>query len=398
MPLIERYILRRITHAFLLTLGALVGTLWVTQLLRELDVVTAKGQAIWVFLLMTVLALPALVQLVAPIAFLVGTIVVLNALNSDSELPVISSAGASRRTVNRPVLLLGVVVMIVVAVSHHILAPASLSALRGLISRMRADVIATLVKDGGFRSVEDGLTMHIREKAPDGTFHDIFVSDDRDPDQSLQYAAAEGMLLERAGGSFLVLQSGDLIRANRPREENNVVKFQTYALDLSELGAPSAAAFYKAKERSTFYLLEPEPEDPFAEQFPERVAAEIHERTTAPLYALAFAFIALAFLGRPRTNRQDRSFATAAVVLLCALLQAAGFAAVAAAGGTRAAIPVMYLIPLAGIAFGAYATIRDVRLRMPRLVEAAWDVIARAVERILGRISPDPGMARGDRS
>ena len=73
------------------------ATLWVTQVLRELDVVTAKGQAIWVFLLMTVLALPALVQIVAPIAFLVATIVTLNSLTTDSELPVISAAGASRQ-------------------------------------------------------------------------------------------------------------------------------------------------------------------------------------------------------------------------------------------------------------------------------------------------------------
>src|SRR5687768_11368070 len=112
MPLIERYILRRATRAFLLTLGALVGTLWVTQVLRELDVVTAKGQAIWVFLMMTVLALPALAQVVAPLAFLVGTIITLNSLNTDNELPVISAAGGSRRTVNRPILLLGVAVML----------------------------------------------------------------------------------------------------------------------------------------------------------------------------------------------------------------------------------------------------------------------------------------------
>ena len=153
MPLIERYILRRVTHAFLLTLGALVGTLWVTQLLRELDVVTAKGQAIWVFLLMTVLALPGLVQLVAPIAFLVGTIVVLNALNSDSELPVISSAGSSRRTVNRPFLLLGVVVMIIVAVSHHILAPASLSASMPISKRRWAVRRSTASSSGVRRSI-----------------------------------------------------------------------------------------------------------------------------------------------------------------------------------------------------------------------------------------------------
>ena len=87
--------------------------------------------------------------------------------------------------------MLGVLVMLAVAVSHHVLAPASLPALRGLLTRVRADVIATLVQDGGFRAVDDGLTMHIREKAPDGSFRDIFVNDDRDPNESLQYSAAQ---------------------------------------------------------------------------------------------------------------------------------------------------------------------------------------------------------------
>ena len=227
MPLIERYVFRRTAQVFLLTLGALVGTLWVTQALRELDVVTAQGQAIWIFLLMTLLALPALAQAIAPVAFLVGVVVTLNGLTSDSELPVISAAGASRKAVNRPILVLGAIVMIAVALSYHVLAPASLSALRALLSRVRADVIATLVQDGGFRTVADGLTMHIREKTPDGGFSDIFVSDDRNPNESLQYSAARGMLLERAGGSFLVLQDGDLIREDRVEDERNVVAFDT---------------------------------------------------------------------------------------------------------------------------------------------------------------------------
>ena len=62
---------------------------------------------------------------------------------------------------------------------------------------------------------------------------------------------------QRGGDSFLVLQDGDLIRQNRLTNENNVVDFETYALDLSQLGAPNAASLYRAKERSTLYLLEP---------------------------------------------------------------------------------------------------------------------------------------------
>lgn len=394
MPLIERYILRRTTHAFLLTLGALVGTLWVTQVLRDLDVVTTKGQAIWVFLLMTLLALPALVQIVAPIAFLIGAIVTLHSLASDSELPVISGSGASRRAIHRPILVLALVVAALVGLSHHVLAPASLSTLSALLTRVRADVISTLVKDGGFRSVDDGLTMHIRDKLPDGSFRDIFVNDDRDPKASHQYSASRGMLLDHAGGSFLVLQRGDLIRDDRLNQEKNVVAFDTYALDLSQIGAPGAAALFKAKERSTLYLLEPESGDEYAQKYPERVRAEIHTRITAPLYTPAFALVCLVFLGRPRSSRQERGFAVAAAVLACVALRVAGFLATAAAGASAAAIPFLYAIPLGAIAFGVYASLRDSRLRTPGSVERAWDALVRTGQRAAQRIWPGLRTAR----
>lgn len=385
MPLIERYILGRATRAFLLTLGGLVGTLWVTQVLRDLDVVTTKGQAIWIFLVMTILALPALVQIVAPIAFLIGTVVTLNSLNGDSELPVIASAGGSRKSVYRPILTLAVVVTLVVALSHHVLSPTSLTALRALLTRVRADVIATLVKDGGFRSVDDGLTMHIREKMPDGSFQDIFVSDDRNPDLSHQYSASRGVLLEHAGGSFLVLQQGDLIRDDRLNDERNVVAFDTYALDLSELGAPNAAALFKAKERSTLYLLDPKPDDEYAQRYPERIDAELHGRITAPLYTLAFALICLAFLGRPQTSRQERRYAITAAVLLCVALRVCGFAASSVANGSTAAIAGLYLIPAAGIGFGAYACLRTARPSLPPAAEKVLDSLGRGLRRLVPR-------------
>jgi lipopolysaccharide export system permease protein len=206
------------------------------------------------------------------------------------------------------------------------------------------------------------------------------------------------MLLERAGGSFLVLRDGDLIREDRVENENNVVAFETYALDLSNLGAPNAAAVYKAKERSSLYLIAPETDDSFAEEYPLRMRAELHDRITAPLYAIAFACIALAFLGRPRTNRQDRSFAIATVVLLCLAVRAAGFAAAAAAGTlSAAAIPLMYAIPLGAILFGWYVTKREVRMRIPRAVEAALDAIGGATQALVQRFVPASERAGGDR-
>jgi lipopolysaccharide export system permease protein len=373
MPLIERYVLRRATYVFFLALSAITGTLWVTQVLARLDVVTVKGQALWTFILMTVMSLPALIQVVAPVAFLAAAILTLNGLTNDSELPVIAAAGASRTAVNRPILVLGLFVTLAVAFSYHVVAPASLAVLRELITHVRADVIAALVQDGGFRTVDQGFTMHIREKAPDGSFRDIFISDDRDPNETLQYSASHGLLLEQGGNSYLVLQSGDLVRQDRTTGETNVVAFETYALDLSQMGNRNASAIYQARERSTLYLLEPAPDDASLAPEANRIVFELHNRIAAPLYTLVFALAALAFLGRPRTNRQDRRFAIATCVLLCVLLRTAGFAAAAVADNSLRAVPFLYAVPLSGIAFGVIAILLDARLATPRAFEWAWD-------------------------
>ena len=386
MPLMERYILKRLAIAFAMTLGALVSVLWMTQILRELDVVTAKGQTIWVFFLLTILAMPTIIQIIAPIAFLIATIFTLNALNADSELPVMSAAGASRAVVGRPVIVFAIIVLVAAAFFHHVVTPASRSALRDLLSRVRADIIATVVKDGGFRRVEKGLTIHIREKAPDGSFRGIFVSDERSKTESLQYLAETGLLVDRGSSAYLIMQKGDLIRETKPSGGTNIVRFETYAFDLSQFTAGDIKANYSPVDRSSVYLLRPDADDPVYQQRPGQFAAEFHDRMTAPLYVLVFALIILAFASRPRTNRQDRGFAMVMIAATCMALRGAGFGILATTGASRAALPFLYLIPLAGIAFGLAAFAGNVRLRIPYFVERILDRIVTAPERMLARL------------
>ncbi len=385
MPLLERYILKRVAVAFAMTLGALVGVVWVTQILRELDVVTANGQTFWVFFLLTVLVMPTIVQVIAPIAFLIAAIFTLNALNADSELPVMSAAGASRTIVGRPVIVFAIIILVGSAFMHHVVTPASRTALRDLISRVHADIIATVVKDGGFRRVEKGLTIHIREKAPDGSFRGIFVSDERNKAESLQYLAETGVLVDRGSSAFLVMQKGNLIRETRPTGGTNIIRFETYAFDLSQFTAGDIKANYKPGDRSSVYLLRPAADDPLYQNRPDQFAAELHNRMTAPLYVLAFALIILAFASRPRTNRQDRGFAMVMIAATCMILRGTGFGVLAAAGADRAAVPFLYFVPLAGIAFGVAAYVGNVRLRIPYVMERALDRFATALDRVLAR-------------
>jgi lipopolysaccharide export system permease protein len=394
MPLLERYVLRRLVHAFALALGVLVATLWVTQILRELDVVTAKGQTIWLFLFMTGLAIPSIIENIAPVAFLIATLVVVNLPNSDSERAVMACAGASRRVVARPVLAFAALLLAALAFIQHVAAPASMWSLRQLITQVRADLIAAMVRDGDFRSVQRGLTVHVRERAADGSFRGIFVSDERNPDEALQYAAENGLLLDTGGKAFLVMRDGELIRESRESDAISVVQFETYAFDLSQFRSVQGEMYYKPRERSTPYLMSPDEDDEFANVFPNRLLAELHDRFTAPLYVVAFALVILAWMGRPRTSRQDRSYAIAAAALICVIMRGGGFAAVAAVNSSARAWPLLYAIPLAGIVVAGAVFASGARLGVPAwlawIVDFTAERTGRLAELASRRLSPVP--------
>ena len=109
MTLIEAYIFKRMFNAFILILVTLSTTVWMTQALRAFDLVTGQGQSIGTFFRITVLLLPGLTTIVSPIAVLIAVIYVFNSLNLDSELVVINASGASQKTLLKPVLVMGVI-------------------------------------------------------------------------------------------------------------------------------------------------------------------------------------------------------------------------------------------------------------------------------------------------
>ena len=94
MPgILFRYIFRQAAGSVAMIMASLTGVVWIALALKQLNLVTSQGQDTWMFIQMTLLALPNLMALIAPIALLVATIHVLNRLNGDSELIVGTDAG-----------------------------------------------------------------------------------------------------------------------------------------------------------------------------------------------------------------------------------------------------------------------------------------------------------------
>jgi lipopolysaccharide export system permease protein len=326
MSRLERYLFRLAGVAFLTSLATLTAIVWITGALKEIDLLTSKGQTILVFFTLTGLGIPFLLASIAPIALFGSVLYCLNRLNGDSELIVLSAAGVSPAILLRPFVVLSAMVFLGLAALHTTIIPLSFNAVDELSKRIHADFISNFAKPGAFNQLEAGVVFHYRERAPDGSLRGVFVQDRRDPAQISTFISEVGELVERNDDVFLVLRKGS---AQRPREsgDSSLVAFDDYAIDLSQFvqrGLDTSKP--RPRNRDTLALLKFDADDPAEKPLAPQARAELYDRLTSPLYAFVAGLIGFAALGEARTTRQGRSLAILGAIGVFAAVRIFGFA------------------------------------------------------------------------
>ena len=91
------------------------------------------------------------------------------------------------------------------------LMPASFQELRDLVTQIRADFVANIVKEGQFTTLDNGITFHYRERSGDALLG-IFMQDRREPGKTIVYLAERGQTVETDGQAYLVLEKGSVHR------------------------------------------------------------------------------------------------------------------------------------------------------------------------------------------
>nr|WP_321444347.1 LPS export ABC transporter permease LptF [uncultured Cohaesibacter sp.] len=404
MKLIERYIFFRAATAFLMSAAVLTAIIWLSQALRDMDLVTAKGQTLLIFFSMTSLVLPNLVMVIAPFAVMIAVAYTLNSLNADSELVVINATGASPWVVLKPILVLGLIATLLGGSLSLYAAPHALGTLRGYISQVRADLVARIVKEGIFTQIDDGMTFHIQKREPNGIMRGLFLSDERDPSRHIVYSSEFAQIIETDTGTFLKMDRGTIQQQNHTIDENgnridenddfgsvNIIEFDSYAIDLTKFTGAGASAnrYFKPRERSTAFLLNPDLNDPFYLQFVDRARAELHDRFANPLYNLVFATVITAFLAQVRTTRERRGSAIAIAVTIATGLRMIGFASMSLAVQTPWAVPAMYLVPIISIMLSLWVIITGRRIilfdNLIRSIELFNERISRRLKSVAGK-------------
>jgi lipopolysaccharide export system permease protein len=327
LNLLERYIFKTAASAFALCLGALTGVIWISSAIREMDLVSGKGQTILVFLQVTLLTLPALIMIIAPIALFAAVLYTLNKLNTDSELIVMNAAGMAPVKVAKPLGLLTIFVAILVGYITIFAMPNSFRSLRDMLTKIRADVVTKFLQEGRFTTIDKGITFHYREKTPGGAMLGVLIHDGRDPTKPATYLAERGQIVESNGSAYIVLEQGSIHRQQSQARDNSIVAYDRYAIDLDQFGADGEKVVYKPRERSTYDLIHVDRNELYAQLQAGRFRAELHERFANPLYPLACMMIGFAALGGAKTTRQGRGSAIAAAVIAMIALRIAGFGA-----------------------------------------------------------------------
>jgi lipopolysaccharide export system permease protein len=336
--------------AFLLTC-----VLWLTQSLRLLDMIINRGQSAATFTYLTLLILPALLVIILPIAFFVGSLYALSKLQNDSELVVMSAAGFSLRQLAFPVLTAAVMVMALTYLCALYLMPVCQREMRNKVVDISTDIGAAMFSEGTFNAPSKGLTVFIRAVDAPSTVHGILVHDDRDAKNPVTYIAENGQLMQTSDGARLIMQNGTVERIAENGARLSMLQFNRYVFDLEQFAGPTRVVERASNERFLGELFHPAPD--LRPRVRRAYIAEAHNRLSQPFYCLAFALIALTAVTRGRRSRGAGAMRMTAAAAAALSLRIAGYGVQGLASGDTAFCPLFYVIPLFGItaALAVYA-------------------------------------------
>lgn len=306
MIVLERYILRRMLVYFISASIAALGIVWTVEALTKINVVTDSGQSIGTFLKLAFYVLPTVIPIVLPFSALLAITLTLTTMNIDSEMPVIAATGASRRVIFRPALILAALATLIVLVVTNSLEPYSRKVVREIVASANADLLTLVIEENTFKKVHDGVYVEIAGRGAGGQLKGIFVSDSRDPGIDLIYYAKSGVVLKNTNANLLLMSDGEVHRRNTKDGNLSIIRFTSYAFDLSAFAPAANGVFLMAYDQSTAYLLNPDHNDPLYKQSPQIFRAAFHKRLTQSFYPLVFALIGLSLAGGARSHRDIR--------------------------------------------------------------------------------------------
>lgn len=297
MSRFDRYVLSQYLLFFSFFALILVAVFWVNRAVVLFDRLIGDGETAIVFLEFTALALPNLIRMVLPVAVFASAVWVTNRLQSESELTVLRATGTSPWQMAKPAFVFGLVTALMMSVLTHFLLPSSISQLSLREQEVSRNVTAKLLTEGHFLHPAKGVTFYIRKIDANGTLNDVFLSDRRDPDQSVTYTGTQAFLVRDDDRTHLIMVNGMAQRLDRQSQQLSTTNFSDFSYDISSLANKSDLLKRNIREIPSWELFQNRDEITLNEGYGSgALAEEFHLRFARALICVAVALIGFAAL------------------------------------------------------------------------------------------------------
>ncbi|MGH7088809.1 MAG: LptF/LptG family permease [Stellaceae bacterium] len=360
---LTRYVLRQTLVVTLFVTLAFGIAVWLIQALRLIDLIVNRGLSLGLFLYLAVLLLPRLLLAVVPIAIFVAVLFVYNKLTTESELVVMRAAGISEAGLARGAIITGLLAMVFLYALTLEVVPAANRAFKDLEFQIRNRFASVLIQDGEFNTLSDRLMIYDMGRNDSGDLVGLVVYDRRDAAKPVTLFAARGAFADTPEGPRLVLVNGTRQQRDAANGHLSVLTFETYTLDLSNLGDAAASRDRQPDERYTSELLFPGKRSA-GDGSGRAFFVELNLRLEEPLAALALALLPVLCLLPGEFNRRGQTRRVLAATLLAFVLVLLDVGFKDLSGRTDAVVPLLYANALLPVAVAVwFLWLKDLRLR-----------------------------------
>jgi len=326
MRLIGRAVLRETWPPFLIGFGAYTFLLLLRTIFLLTDLFVRRtasaGEVAW----MVVLSVPWIVVLTIPMAFLLGVLVGVGRLSSDSELIALRSCGVGPWAIFRPLLSAGVGLAILVFVLYDVALPRTNEILIRSMARLAATSVVNVVSPRTFRQPRPGVTLFFDRAGADGrSLEGVFLALG---DEALAGTVPDEIIVARRGAltvendrlwldlEYSTVHQSSALDPSRYRVSANRAQRILFA---GSLGPDSSGGQEKGLRAQSLSELLASARRARQTSFPERYRlawVEIHKKLAIPFACIAFALVGIPLAETSRRGGRGSSFALSLAILV----------------------------------------------------------------------------------
>ncbi|MDB5491331.1 MAG: hypothetical protein JWO78_1180 [Micavibrio sp.] len=355
----DRYLFKTLALATVFISVTLAVVIFLTQSLRQLELVMDSGASGGIFLMLTLLALPRFFEIILPIAVMAAVVFTYHRMTMDSELVVMRSTGASPGMLARPALQVAGIVMVIIFIMTAWLGPVTLSNMQNLKQVIKAQYSNLFFREGVFNPVgntdKGGLTIFVRDHTPTGDLKGLMIYDNRPQNKvPVTIMAKRGALRFDKAGQHVDVFDGSRQTYDAATGRMTRLDFAKNTIDMPQGSGAVDAHWREPDERTLWELFTPDLNSADDRNAKWEFTIEAHRRIISPLLAPAFALIGLSFLLLGPIDRRGMGRRITAAVTSVCLIEALYITAFNLSKASVFGLVLMYVLVFTPIILGLF--------------------------------------------